>query len=85
MDLIGLPWQVVIGPKSLAAGEVEVKNRKTGEKENLQTPRHLEAFRKQLQSHLERAREFRADREQGGRVVIDEDLREQLRALGYLQ
>jgi len=35
MDLIGLPWQVVIGPKSLAAGEVEVKNRKTGEKENL--------------------------------------------------
>jgi prolyl-tRNA synthetase len=35
MDLIGLPWQVVIGPKSLAAGEVEVKNRRTGEKENL--------------------------------------------------
>ncbi len=35
MDLIGLPWQVAVGPKSLAAGEVEVKNRKTGARENL--------------------------------------------------
>jgi prolyl-tRNA synthetase len=26
MDLIGLPWQIVVGPR------VEVKNRKTGEK-----------------------------------------------------
>ncbi|MDX2265598.1 MAG: proline--tRNA ligase [Hyphomicrobiales bacterium] len=32
MDLIGLPWQVIVGPKSLAAGEVEVKNRATGER-----------------------------------------------------
>ncbi len=35
MDLIGLPWQVVIGPKSLAAGEAEVKNRRSGERENI--------------------------------------------------
>lgn len=34
-DLIGLPWQVVIGPKGAASGIVEVKNRKTGEKQEL--------------------------------------------------
>ena len=32
MDLIGLPWQVIVGPKSLANGEVEVKRRATGER-----------------------------------------------------
>ncbi|MBS0298280.1 MAG: proline--tRNA ligase [Proteobacteria bacterium] len=31
-DLIGTPWQLVIGPKGLAAGEVELKRRATGEK-----------------------------------------------------
>jgi prolyl-tRNA synthetase len=35
MDLIGLPWQLVIGPKGLAAGVVELKNRATGEKAEL--------------------------------------------------
>ena len=32
MDLIGLPWQLVIGPRGVAAGTVELKNRKTGER-----------------------------------------------------
>lgn len=32
MDLIGLPWQVVIGPRGLKNGVVELKNRATGEK-----------------------------------------------------
>ncbi len=32
MDLIGLPWQVTIGPKGLASGTVELKRRATGEK-----------------------------------------------------
>ncbi|MBO6804394.1 MAG: proline--tRNA ligase, partial [Thalassospira sp.] len=32
MDLIGLPWQIVIGPKGLKNGVVELKNRKSGEK-----------------------------------------------------
>jgi prolyl-tRNA synthetase len=32
MDLIGLPWQVIIGPRGLAAGTVELKNRRSGEK-----------------------------------------------------
>ena len=35
MDLIGLPWQLVVGPKGLAAGVVELKNRATGEKHEL--------------------------------------------------
>lgn len=35
MDLIGLPYQVVAGPRGLKEGVVEVKNRATGEKEML--------------------------------------------------
>jgi prolyl-tRNA synthetase len=35
MDLIGLPWQVTIGPKGLEKGIVELKNRKTGEKQEM--------------------------------------------------
>jgi prolyl-tRNA synthetase len=34
-DLIGLPWQVVVGPKSLAEGKVELKRRGGGERELL--------------------------------------------------
>ncbi len=32
MDLIGLPWQIVIGPKGLKTGEVEIKRRKDAER-----------------------------------------------------
>ncbi|MBP2158354.1 MULTISPECIES: proline--tRNA ligase [Asticcacaulis] len=32
MDLIGIPWQLIIGPKGLAEGKVEIKNRATGER-----------------------------------------------------
>jgi prolyl-tRNA synthetase len=35
MDLIGLPWQVTVGPRGLKSGVVEIKNRKTGEKAEL--------------------------------------------------
>jgi prolyl-tRNA synthetase len=35
MDLIGLPWQLVVGPRGVAAGTVELKSRKTGEKEEI--------------------------------------------------
>src|ERR1700716_841535 len=34
-DLIGVPWQVVIGPKGLAAGTFEVKKRADGSRDNL--------------------------------------------------
>jgi len=30
LDLIGLPWQLIIGPKGIKAGEVELKERATG-------------------------------------------------------
>ena len=33
MDLIGLPWQLVVGPRGLKSGTVELKYRATGEKE----------------------------------------------------
>lgn len=32
MDLIGLPWQVIVGPKGLEKGQIELKNRKSGER-----------------------------------------------------
>jgi prolyl-tRNA synthetase len=32
MDLIGLPWQIVIGPKGLEKGVVELKRRASGER-----------------------------------------------------
>ena len=35
MDLIGLPYQLIVGPKGVKAGEVEIKVRKTGERETL--------------------------------------------------
>ncbi|UUR08639.1 proline--tRNA ligase [Sphingomonas glaciei] len=35
MDLMGLPRQVIIGPRGLAAGTVELKDRRTGEKQDI--------------------------------------------------
>jgi prolyl-tRNA synthetase len=35
MDLIGLPWQLVVGPRGLKAGTVELKRRATGERHEL--------------------------------------------------
>jgi prolyl-tRNA synthetase len=32
MDLIGLPWQLIVGPRGIAIGTVELKSRATGEK-----------------------------------------------------
>jgi prolyl-tRNA synthetase len=34
-DLIGLPWQVIVGPKGLGQGQVEVKRRATGERSSV--------------------------------------------------
>jgi prolyl-tRNA synthetase len=39
MDLIGLPWQAIVGPRGAASGEVEIKRRATGERETL----HIDA------------------------------------------
>ncbi|HYW17674.1 MAG TPA: proline--tRNA ligase [Allosphingosinicella sp.] len=35
MDLIGLPWQLIVGPKGLERGVVELKRRSDGEREEL--------------------------------------------------
>jgi prolyl-tRNA synthetase len=34
-DLMGFPWQAIIGPRGAAAGRVELKRRMTGEREEL--------------------------------------------------
>lgn len=35
MDLIGLPWQLVVGPRGLEQGVIEMKNRASGERSEL--------------------------------------------------
>ena len=35
MDLIGLPWQVIVGPRGVKNDVVELKERKTGERQEL--------------------------------------------------
>jgi prolyl-tRNA synthetase len=35
MDLIGLPWQVIVGPRGVEKGEVEIKRRATGARETM--------------------------------------------------
>jgi prolyl-tRNA synthetase len=35
MDLIGLPWQAIVGPRGIASGTIELKRRSTGEREEL--------------------------------------------------
>jgi prolyl-tRNA synthetase len=35
MDLIGLPWQLIVGPRGAKEGQVEIKRRATGARETL--------------------------------------------------
>ncbi|MCF8474761.1 MAG: proline--tRNA ligase [Emcibacter sp.] len=35
MDLVGLPWQLIVGPRGLEKNLVELKNRATGDREEL--------------------------------------------------
>jgi prolyl-tRNA synthetase len=35
MDLIGLPFQLIVGPRGLASGNVEIKARADGAREEL--------------------------------------------------
>ncbi|WP_102867766.1 proline--tRNA ligase [Pseudovibrio exalbescens] len=44
MDLIGLPYQVIVGPRGLKNGEVEVKNRASGERQMLSPEAAAEAL-----------------------------------------
>ncbi|MDB5460474.1 MAG: proS, partial [Caulobacteraceae bacterium] len=43
-DLIGMPWQLVIGPKGVAEGSVELKRRATGERQSLPLDDALKAL-----------------------------------------
>ena len=43
-DLIGLPWRLTIGPKGIAAGEVELKRRDTGVTQSLSLHEALNAI-----------------------------------------
>ena len=45
MDLIGLPWQLIVGPKGVPAGKVELKNRKTGAREEVPIEQARRALR----------------------------------------
>lgn len=35
LDLVGIPWQLIVGPKGIADGVVEIKRRATGERQSL--------------------------------------------------
>ncbi|RZI45797.1 proline--tRNA ligase [Candidatus Finniella inopinata] len=49
MDLIGLPWQIVVGNKTIEHNTVELKNRRTGERQDLS----IEACLTYLQKHID--------------------------------
>lgn len=44
MDLIGLPWQIIIGPKGLKNGQIELKCRKTGDRKEMSPKEALAHF-----------------------------------------
>jgi len=48
MDLIGLPWQLVVGPRSLQRGVVEVKYRQTGQREDMSAEAAINRLRSSL-------------------------------------
>ena len=43
-DLIGAPWQIIVGPKGLAEGKVELKRRAGGEREQISLEAALARF-----------------------------------------
>lgn len=44
LDLIGVPWQILVGPRGLKSGVVEVKNRKSGDVEEMTPEAVLNRF-----------------------------------------
>jgi len=48
MDLIGLPFQLIVGPKGLKSGEVEVKDRKSGARKTLSPDAALKGLVEQV-------------------------------------
>ena len=50
MDLIGVPWQIILGPRSLEKNQVEVKSRRTGESVAM-SPDSALSFIKEQKAH----------------------------------
>jgi prolyl-tRNA synthetase len=48
MDLIGIPWQVIIGPRGLEKGLVEIKSRATGAREEMSIEAVVNRFGKPI-------------------------------------
>lgn len=44
LDLVGVPWQLIVGPKGVAEGAVEIKRRATGERQTLPLDQALKAI-----------------------------------------
>jgi prolyl-tRNA synthetase len=44
-DLIGIPYQIILGPRGLKEGQAEIKHRKTGERETLPLAAAVERVR----------------------------------------
>ena len=44
LDLVGIPWQLIVGPKGVADGVVELKRRATGERQTLPLDAALKAI-----------------------------------------
>jgi prolyl-tRNA synthetase len=43
-DLVGIPWQLIVGPKGVADGVVELKRRSTGERQTVSLDAALKAI-----------------------------------------
>lgn len=52
MDLIGLPWQVIVGPKGIASGVVELKNRRTDARQEVSIDDIADLLRDKLKGVL---------------------------------
>jgi prolyl-tRNA synthetase len=50
MDLIGLPYQIIVGTKTVETGLLEIKNRKTGEKFTMTTDEFIDQMRTEILS-----------------------------------
>jgi prolyl-tRNA synthetase len=49
-DLMGHPWQIIVGPRGAAAGKVELKRRATGERSEVSPDEALEIIRRPRES-----------------------------------
>jgi len=53
MDLIGLPYQFIIGPRSLEAGKVEIKRRADGHRDEMGFDAAIDMVTRDVKSALQ--------------------------------